>query len=267
MLFYLNQVPSEAKIKKQLRKIIFGHNVTCPVCRGRQVYAYESRYRCKKCRRSFSLLSGTYLKCLKLSLRTAWSILWCFCNQIPVKQAMSLNNLSEQSVRHAYDLFRKQIPEEYAILKEKVQLDEAFFFGRYGKALMLGKQIGTRQLAYVVHNTVNLNRSHAAQFLFQNIEPRTKLQTDGGGIYENISQWWPVTHKKDIHSRWEFSLTSEIEGMFGLFRTFTRRMYHHITKEKFNDYVREFCARFSSPEIFISPNEFLSKTIKPVPFD
>jgi transposase-like protein len=267
MIFYLNQLPSETKIKKLLRKIIFGHNITCPACHGRKVYAYENRYRCRKCRRSFSLLSGTYLKCLKLSLRTIWSILWCYCQQIPVQQAMSLNNLSEQSVRHAYDLFRSQIPDKYDILSEKVQLDEAFFFGRQGKALMLAKQVGTRRLAYAVHSTTNLNRNHAAQFLFQNIEPRTRLQTDGGGIYKNINHWWPVKHKKDIHSKWEFSLTSEIEGMFGNYRTFIRRMYHHVTKDKFNDYVREFCLRFSSPEIFVSPNDYLTKTIKSVPFD
>ena len=267
MLFLLNQFPSEAKIRKVLRQVIFGHNVICPTCRKCQVYAYENRYRCRLCRRSFSLLSGTYLKALKLSLRTLWAILWCYCAQIPVKQAQSLTNLSEESVRHAYGLFRAQIPEKYCILKRKVQMDEAFFFGRQGSALMLAKQIGTRELAYAVHSTTNLNRSHAAAFLFQNVEPRARLQTDGGGIYQAIDQWWPVEHRKDIHSKWEFSLTSEIEGMFGNFRTFIRRMYHHVSQEKFPEYVREFCARFSSPEIFGSPNEFLAKTISCVPFD
>lgn len=262
MIFQLNQIPSEAKIKKQLRHIIFGHNITCPNCSSRKVYAYENRYRCTPCRRSFSLLSGTYLKGLKLSLRMIWAVLWCYCKQIPVKQAMSLTNLSENSVRDTYDLFRSEIPQEFNILSQKVQLDEAFFFGRKGKALMLGKQIGTRQLAYEVVATPVLNRSTAAQFLFQNVAPRTKLNTDGGGIYENINNWWPVKHKTDIHSRFEFELTSEIEGMFGVFRTFIRRMYHHVTKERFDYYVREFVARFSSPQMFSSPNDFLAKTIK-----
>lgn len=268
MIFQLNQIPSEAKIKKVIRKAIFGKNVTCHICGSRSVCAYENRYRCRKCRRSFSLLSGTYLKCLKLSWRSLWAVLWCFCNQIPVKQAMSLVNLSDMAVRRAYDLFRTNIPEECCILKEKVQLDEAFFFGKkQGQALMLAKQIGTRELAYAVHPTVNLNRGQASQFLFQNVEPRTRLYTDGGSIYKNITAWWPVKHQTDIHSKWEFSLTSEIEGMFGNFRTFIRRMYHHVTKEKFHEYVREFCCRFSSPETFISPNEFLARTLKRVPFD
>ena len=267
MIFHLNQIPSEAKIRKELRKLIFGKNVTCPRCRTQQVKVSEQRYWCKRCRIHFSLLSSTYLKSLKLALRTLWAILWCFVNAIPVKQARSLTNLSEEAVRRAYDLFRAQIPEEDAILQHNVQLDEAFFFGRQGKAFMLAKQVGTREHAWAVHPTVHLNRTHATGFLFQHVEPRTRLQTDGGGIYRGIRKWWPVDHQTDIHSKWEFTLTAEIEGMFGNFRTFIRRMYHHVTREKFDDYVREFCARFSSPEMFDSPLTFLEKTIQRVPFD
>ena len=267
MNFQLNQIPSETKIRKELRQLIFGKNIKCHFCNSREAYAYENRYRCRACRKSFSLLSGTYLKALKLSLRTLWAILWCFCNCIPVKQAMRLTHLSNEAVRRAYDLFRSQIPVEYKILSRIVQLDEAFFFGKKGKALVLAKQIGTRELAYAIHSETNLNRSHASRFLFQNIQPNTRLQTDGGSIYKAIDNWWPVNHRVDIHRKFQFGLTSEIEGMFGNFRTFVRRMYHHITREKFDDYVREFCTRFSSPEMFKDPLGYLKKTIKPVPFD
>lgn len=49
--------------------------------------------------------------------------------------------------------------------------------------------------------------------------------------------------------------------MFGNLRTFIRRMYHHVTAEQLPEYVREFCARFSSPEIFESPRAYLRKTL------
>jgi len=74
-----------------------------------------------------------------------------------------------------------------------------------------------------------------------------------------------LRHKVDIHEKFEFGLTSEIEGMFGNMRTFIRRMYHHTTPEKLPEYVSEFCIRFSLPEIFISPNEYLTKTLSLVP--
>lgn len=267
MLFHLNQFHSETKIKKILKHLIFGHNLKCPRCGTRQVKASARRYWCQRCRVHFSLLSHTYLKASKLSLRVLWAVLWCYCKKVPVQLASELTKVSENGIRRHYDLFRAQIPDAYGILKHQVQLDEAFFFGKKGKALMLGKQVGTRDLAFAVYETQNLGKNEATSFLYQNVAPRTRLQTDGGGIYRGIDQWWPVCHKKDIHSKWEFELTSEIEGMFGVFRTFIRRMYHHVTKEKFEEYVREFCVRFSSPQLFSSPSQFLEKTIKPVPFD
>ena len=93
-------------------------------------------------------------------------------------------------------------------------------------------------------------------------QPKSKLQTDGAGIYRGINNWWQVVHKRDIHRKWEFGLTSEIEeGMFGNLRTFIRRMYHHVTPEYLPEYVSEFCVRFSSPEIFYSPLTYLEKSI------
>src|SRR3989344_2044573 len=126
----------------------------------------------------------------------------------------------------------------------------------------LAKQIGTRELAYTIHSGTNLNRSHAAEFLFQSVEPNTRLQTDGGSIYKAIENWWPGNHRVAIHRKFQFGLTSEIEGMFGNLRTFIRRMYRHVSPEKCPSYVRGFCARFSSPQMFSSPNDFLTRTIK-----
>jgi len=69
-----------------------------------------------------------------------------------------------------------------------------------------------------------------------------------------------------MRSKWELELTSEIEGIFGNLKTFIRRMYHHATAEKMPEIVREFCFRFSSPEIFNSPLEYLKKSLMFIPF-
>ncbi|HAZ16832.1 MAG TPA: hypothetical protein DCY49_02945 [Candidatus Jacksonbacteria bacterium] len=84
-------------------------------------------------------------------------------------------------------------------------------------------------------------------------------------IYRGIQHWWPVGHQYDIHKKWEFELTSEIEGIFGNYRTFVRRMYHHHRSENLEEYVREFCFRFSLPEMFNSPLNYLQNTLTLVP--
>lgn len=258
-MYQLNQVPSETQIRKYLKQIVFGSNLYCPECHSRRVKSYENRYRCNHCRVKFSLISHTWLKNLKISHQQFWLILWCWTTQIPVRQSQALTKLSEVTLRHWFDLFRKHLPQDQEVLEKLVQLDEAFF---KLAGLMLGKQIGTRKLAYQVLNTTNVRRHHATSFLKQHVKPETQLNTDGAKIYRDIDQWWPVTHCYDIHKRWEFSQTSEIEGMFGCFRTFVRRMYHHVTSTKLEELVREYCFRFSSPQMFDNPRYYLEKSLR-----
>jgi len=263
-MYQLNQIPSEAQIQKYLRRLIFGKNLFCPICRSRKVIRYEQRYRCLGCRNKFSLLSHTWLADMKLSYQTFWLLVWCWTTAIPIKQTMSITRISDDAVRRWFGRFRSHLPEETHILEKIVQLDEAFF---KRMTLMMGKQKGTRKLAYTVIPGTAPQRHHATAFLFEKVRPGSKLWTDGAGIYRGIRRWWPVTHSGDIHRRFEFGHTSEIEGIFGNYRTFVRRMYHHHWSENLPSYVREFCFRFSSPELFENPRYYLSKSLSLVPID
>jgi len=264
MIALLNQIPSEAKIRKELRKIIFGKNIHCPWCNTRQVTSSDTRYWCRKCRTHFNLFTGTWLSGMKLNLRTWYTLLWCWTQRIPVLQSQKVCHVSEEAVRHWFRQFRLHLPMVEPILEGKVQMDEAYF---KKLSLILAKQVGTRHLAHQMIFKNSVDRTEAANFLFQWVAPRTRLQTDGAGIYRTIDQWWQVDHKVDIHRKFQFGLTSEIEGMFGVLRTFIRRMYHHATPQYMPEYVSEFCTRFSSPEIFENPLSYLEKSLTLVPLD
>lgn len=264
MIALLSQIPSDAKIKTYLRKIIYGKHLFCPRCRSRKVYVSEHRYRCVRCHTPFSLLSGTWLNGTKLSLRTWWALLWCWTQRIPVRQTQKLCHVSEEAVYHWFREFRLHLPAFEPILQGQVQMDEAYF---RSLSLIMAKQVGSTRVAHQVIPASSVNKSEAARFIFQWVAPKSALHTDGAGIYRGIEQWWQVRHKRDIHAKWEFGLTSEIEGLFGNLRTFIRRMYHHVTPAYLPEYVSEFCLRFSSPEIFDSPLTYLEKSLPPVPFD
>ena len=148
MIALIKQIPSETQIKKQLRKIIFGKNMFCPYCRSRKVYASENRYRCKKCRKPFSLLSDTWLSNMKLSLRTFYALLWCWTQRIPVLQTQTLCHLSEKAVRHNFRQFRLHLPCFEPILEGTVQMDEAYF---KKISLLLAKQIGSKKIAHQLY--------------------------------------------------------------------------------------------------------------------
>lgn len=266
-MYELNQVPSETQIKKCFKRIIFGKDFFCPECKSRKIFKYEGRYRCQRCKIKFSLISHTWLRSMKLSYQKFWLVLWCWTNAVPIKQSCKLTGLSEESLRHWFGQFRNHLPDNEEILEHIVQLDEAYF---KKQALMMAKQQGTRKVAFEIFKVATrsgVQRHHATGFLQQYVRPKSKLRTDGAAIYDSIHKWWPVRHQKDIHSKWEFELTSEIEGLFGNLRTFIRRMYHHATPEKLPEIVREFCFRFSSPEMFQNPSSYLEKSLCLVPFD
>lgn len=264
MIALLNQIPSEAKIRTQLRKIIYGSHLFCPRCHGRHVYASEGRYRCRGCRRPFSLLSGTWLAGLKLDLRTFYALLWCWTQKVPVLQSQKLCHVSEEAVGRWFREFRLHLPDLQPILSGRVQMDEAYF---RSLSLLMAKQVGTKNLAYRVIGRGSVDKTDAARFVFQAVEPNSRLQTDGSAIYRRIEEWWQVEHLVDVHARFEFGLTSEIEGAFGNLRTFIRRMYHHVTPQYLPEYVAEFALRFGHPEVFSSPYEYLAISLNPVPLD
>src|SRR3989344_4007162 len=149
-MYHLKQIPSKGDIQKFLKRVLFGKHIFCPLCKSFNIISYKNRYRCRKCRSKFSFLSHTWLNNVKIPLPQFWLVLWCWTQRMPVKQTERLVSLSEKAVRHWFDLFRSNLPKDKTVLGHIVQLDEAYF-GSFSKlALILGKQIGTRKLAYQI---------------------------------------------------------------------------------------------------------------------
>jgi len=268
----LHQVPSETKIKRELKKIIFGKILFCPHCGSRAVKKYEKRYRCRVCRKPFSFTSVTWLKGMKLSLQTFWLLLWSWINKVPVDQTAKLCGVSRPTVRRWYEKFRSHLPTDKLFeirLSGIVQMDEAYRGGKKKGYSIIGakekvKKDKRRKMVLEVIDKPSVDRRDTISFLSQSVVPGSNLQTDGAAIYRGIDKWWIVNHTYERHNRWEFSLTSEIEGLWGNLTTFIRRMYHHVTRDKVQGLVQEFTARSVYPKWFQSPVSFLEVAIKPL---
>lgn len=165
-----------------------------------------------------------------------------------------------------YEKLRSRVPEErYDVLLEgEVVADEAF---TRDTAIMGAKQKGTRKIALMVLYEKDPNKTHAVRFLEQFVRKNTDLFTDGSSIYRGIDRTLGIrSHTYERHNRFEFTLTAEIEGLWGCFRTFLRRMYHHVSYQKLEGYVREFCLRFRRDEIFNSPLDYFTICLGTKPF-
>lgn len=269
----LLQIPSASKIRSDIRRIVFGKKMFCPRCGSPQVKRSENRYRCRLCRKPFSLTSHTWLKGMKISLRQLWLLLWCWARKIPLDQAASATGLSRPTTRKWYEKFRDNIPQaklENVRLEGIVQMDEAYRGGKKRGYAIIGakeqKQGGKQaKIAMTVVPRPSVDRKDALEFITNCIKPNSRLQTDGNMIYRGINNRWPLSHEYERHNHWEFSLTSEIEGLWGELTTFIRRVYHHVTKDKIGAVIREFLARKCCPEWFYGPTDFLAISLTSLP--
>ena len=261
----LSQIPSEKQIAKQLKGVIFGSKVRCPDChRQRHVQELKKNklWRCKKCRNKFSVTSTSWLKGMKLNYQHLWCLIWAWQNKMNVQQVQTLLKLSIPTIRRYYALFRDNLNLDYDIVLEgKVQMDEMFVKGAF---IIGAKDIINKRVKLTVIHKKSPTKGDAMELIINHVKPGSSLQTDGGSIYRGCEKWWPVKHKRDIHSKFEFGLTSEIDGVWANFRTFVRRMYHHITVKYLAKTVAEFEARFSRKELFESPLTFIKNSLSPV---
>lgn len=263
----LKQVPSKGTLRRILKQAIFGERVHCPRCSSRYIRTLkrEERWRCKRCRLPFSIKRSCWLKGSKLPLETIWLLLWCWQKRFSLQQAQELTGVSYPTVSRWYQQFRAHIPKERidTLLGGQIACDEMF---TKDTAIIGAKEKGTRNVMLKVLHDKRPNTSHAVDFLTQFTKANSDLFTDGSGIYKGIGNWHKLKHTYEIHRTFEFSLTAEIEGLWGVFRTFVRRMYHHVTTYKLEELVAEFCLRFRQDEVFNSPSDYWRICLREKPF-
>ena len=264
----LHQIPSDANIRREIKRIVFGKVLFCPHCHYSGVRKYKNRYRCKRCRKWFSFTSVTWLKGAKLPLQTIWLLLWAWLHKVALDQAVKLAGVSSVTARRWYEKFREHLPQDQLLdlrLSGKIQIDEAYRGKKENSYSIIGaKEIGSRKIVLEFLPKNSVDRREAVDFLSRYVVPGSNLFSDGAAIYRGIQNWWPVNHQFERHNRFQFTLTSEIEGLWGNYFTFVRRMYHHITFSKAPSMLNEFSLRFSCPEYFVSPARYLGVALKPI---
>lgn len=264
-------VPSEAKIRKFIRQVVFGSKLHCPRCHSQDIKKFEDRYRCQKCRCRFSLLSHTYLKDTKISLSLIWTILWFYLHKTNIGVVAQYTGISGKSVAHWYDTFRKQLPKELndnVVLSGEIQADETYFGKRPNNiCLLMAKQIATnttpgKLCGRLLPTGYNCKKIDIVEFLQKHVATTSILYTDQSSFYGEIENILSVTHIADNHFNFQFEHTSQIEGTFGNLKPFIKKLYGRVPLSLLEPLVLEFILRFNNPEIFADPQSFLQVTLK-----
>ena len=269
----VNQFQTEAKTKAFIRKYIFNSGRTmCPKCRVKRRFSVlrDGRYWCSYCRTKWSLRQLGGISGSKLSYQQIANLLYCFLNNHTLQSAMDFVNVSYPTVRRYYTLYRGKasvLQKEYSRnhLSGTVAID-ACYVGKQrnnNQAIVLGVvQSDYKDIALRI--VPEEEQGYVEKFLFDTTKKGSHIIHDGHRAYTDLT-WCGYTHQTEYHNLHQFTLTSSIERIWALLKTFIRRRYHHVTKEKLSEYLAEFQFKFLHKETHKTPRQFAQFLFTAVP--
>jgi len=229
-------------------------------------------WKCRDCRKQFSVLTGTIFHGTKIPVRT-----WCF---LVFEMAASKNGISAREVERKYGLcprsawfamhrLREAMKRDphAGLMSSIVIADETWFGGtpknRHGhkratKTRLQGQTDKTPILALVARQTGEV-RSYAvpnvrAQNLSKVIKtqvntPRTHLHTDSGPHYRKVAETFAM-HSTVDHSAGEYvrngATTNHAETYFSQLKRSLDGTHHHVSVEHLPRYLAEFDFRYTT---------------------
>lgn len=267
------QLPSEAKVRSKLRQILFPKGLKCPnpACGSSVVNPVkgEGRYYCGWCKKRFSLTSfHPLLRHMRISFRQFYLLLFCWQQKFSPGLAKTTTGLSHVTITRWYDRFREFLPDfkDYPPLAGIVEADESFFgheasgTGAWvaGAVSRMNKDIRLQPIS--ARDSGNLD-----QFVLRAVKPDSLLVTDGYSAYAGIENFHGIVHDIGNHSKGNFGPTSHAENIWSRCDRFILRVYHQVQKHRLPQVLKELQARFSKPEIFQNPDDYLRFALCPVP--
>jgi transposase len=133
ILGFSTAVRSDSSTWKLLRHFCLGkwQRVRCPACQAGQPYLLrEGRYRCRRCRHTFGLLTGRWMAQCRLAPQTWLWLIKLFELEVTALQAARQARVSYPTALRAYTTLRRAIlsqAQPELLGPRAVELDESYF--------------------------------------------------------------------------------------------------------------------------------------------
>jgi len=269
-------VLSERHLRSELRKIFFPPKgrLHCHHCKSFVVRKVknEDRYYCPRCRKKFSLLSGTWLEHLRIPISTFMVLLWSWMNEYSIDQAGDLTALSVPSIRRYFRLFRIHVVKSVQFEpQDSVQVDEAYFgsfkrqsnmyhgFRTYHlKPKVCVSGIACPSLGQLALRVIEGVKTKPIQNFIREKVPRdVHVYSDGSPIYTSLRT--THSHTSQTHDQ-GFHNAAYIEGCWSWTKRKLFKQYHHFTLKYAKEYVSELEWRFNTRKSLKDPLTELRKS-------
>jgi transposase-like protein len=254
---------------KQVRWASTDGAPVCPACGS--VESYECRrpkgalrFRCKGCKKDFSITSGTLFASHKLPLRGDLAAIAVFCNEVKGKSALALSRDLGLSYKSAFVLLHKLREAMAEEMRGRVvggegkeaEIDGGYFGGYVKPAnhkedrldrRFASNQSGKRKVVVIIRErggasvpAVFASESAAGSFIRARIAKGTTVHADESGAWDGLHERFEM---KRINHQEAYSFdgacTNQAEEYFSRLRRAEIGIHHHIAGAYLLRYAQE----------------------------
>jgi len=285
--YLVERIPTEAAAYEFMERLRWPEKPVCPHCgsindhyflrpangtsrKTRTGNVSERRvWKCKDCRRQFSVLTGTIFHGSKVSLRT-----WLF---VVVEMCANRNGIAAREIERKYGVHPKtawfmahRIREAMAnrnpsLLVGTIVADETWVGPEKGRMNRKTRARNPKALKTPVVALIDaesgevrakvvadVTRANLRQAIAENVEEeRSTLWTDESPVYIALGRTFAlhntVVHRQEMYvNRFTGASTNKAENFFSQLKRSIYGTHHHVSREHLDRYVGEFAFRHST---------------------
>lgn len=243
---------------------------SCPHCDNANVYQMTSRdggrekhyrWRCRECKRQFSVRTGTVFEDSRIPLRHWCFAFWASCSSkkgVSAKQIQRQTGLSYKSalfLMHRIRWAMADDPTQPPKLSGTVEADETYIGGKPRASDRGDGRKNWRQRKPAVASVVERGGSVRAEvlptvnsktlgpFLTKHVEPGSNLMTDELPAYNGPAFMLRTNHQTVVHHLGEYVrgdvTTNTVEGFFSLLKRKIYGTHHAVSPTHLHRYLAE----------------------------